>query len=462
MTKGKDEKLLWGGCFSEEPDELLRKFNDSFLFDRELLAEDIEGSLAWAGELKHAGVLNQAEHSKITRALKEILKETSESGFGDASHEDIHSFVESMLSGKIGSLAGKLHTGRSRNDQVALDLRLYIKKAFAEAREMTLCLASALAEKASQEYATPLPGYTHLKRAIPITFGHWCLAYCEMFLRDVSRFSDALARADECPLGSGALAGSPIGIDRKRLAESLGFARPSQNSIDAVSDRDTAAEYLFCGAQLNIHLSRLAEDVIIFSSDEFGFITLPDSLATGSSRMPHKKNPDLMELVRGHAGRAIGNLSGFLAVMKGLPLAYDKDMQLDKEPVFEMRRTLGMELPLLSMFIAKMKLNRDSMLKAASDERLLVTDLADAMVSRGIPFREAHEIAGKRLSEATGRGCTIRDLGEGGGVTNSDLDAMEIKRVLAKRANIGGTSPARVKDAAAKMKQRITKMRSSK
>jgi argininosuccinate lyase len=300
-----------------------------------------------------------------------------------------------------------------------------------------------------------MPGYTHLKRAEPVTFGHWALAYVEMLLRDASRLSAAKERADECPLGSGALSGSPLDIDRERLARSLGFARATRNSLDAVSDRDAALEFLFASSLALSHLSRLAEDLIFFSSDECAFVELPDDFSTGSSRMPHKKNPDLLELTRGHAGRAIGELSGLLAVTKGIPLAYDKDLQLDKEPVFRMRAVLATLLPALTGLVRGLLVRRDAMRDAASDDRLLATELADALAARGVPFRRAHEVVGKRFAESLETGKSLRALGPAGEIGVRDLSALDVKRALAKRTALGGTSPARVVAAAKAARKRI-------
>jgi argininosuccinate lyase len=386
-------KKLWGGRFEEEPSELLRALNDSFSFDHLLFAEDIEGSVAWAHALELAGVLASDEAERLIAALKRIPQPTS---FQD--HEDIHSYVEAKLHEAIGPLAGKLHTGRSRNDQVATDVKLWLKRACDETMANVRLLATTLARRAADEAATPMPGYTHSKQAEPITFGLWCLAYCEMLLRDVDRFAAAQQRGDECPLGSGALSGSPLPIDRQALAHSLGFARATANSLDAVSDRDFAAEVLFASTLLLSHLSRLAEDLIFFTSDEAAYAELPDALATGSSRMPQKKNPDVLELVRGHAGRAIGELAGLLAVMKGLPLAYDKDLQLDKEPLFRMQATLAAALPALTALIGGLKLNRERMRAAAQSPLLMATAIADAMAARGVPFREAHERVGRQIN----------------------------------------------------------------
>ncbi|MCA1732862.1 MAG: argininosuccinate lyase, partial [Acidobacteria bacterium] len=318
---------MWGGRFKAAPDPRLRALNDSLAFDWELVTQDVRGSIAWAEALADAGVLSANEAKRMVGALRGIAREFTSappelesSGHLGRGHEDVHSWVEARLREKVGALAGKLHTGRSRNDQVATDLRLWLLEALREAGDLTLDLAEALATRGAAEAATVMPGYTHLKRAEPVTFGHWCLAYSAMLMRDASRFADALDRADECPLGSGALAGTPLVIDREALAQELGFSRASSNSLDAVSDRDAPAEYLFAVSLLFTHLSRFAEDLIFYSADEVGFVELPDSLATGSSRMPQKKNPDLLELARGYAGRSIGELTGFLALLKGLPL----------------------------------------------------------------------------------------------------------------------------------------------
>jgi argininosuccinate lyase len=332
-------------------------------------------------------------------------------------------------------------------------------KALREGRGLILDIAGVLALRAWEEASSPMPGYTHLKRAVPVTFGHWAHAYVEMLLRDADRFASSRARADECPLGSGALAGTPLTVDRAALARSLGFSRPTANSIDAVSDRDAAAEYLFAAGLLLSHLSRMAEDLILFSSDEFGFVELPESLSTGSSRMPHKKNPDVLELVRGHAGRAIGELAGLLAVLKGLPLAYDKDLQLDKEPVFRTRAILAAALPALTALLAGMRLDRRRMREAASDGRLLVTELADALAARGIPFRKAHEIVGRRLADGGPVDRPLLKFGPGAGITKEDLLALDVDRALRKRLTYGGTAPAAVKRAARASMTKIARLR---
>ena len=409
---------MWGGRFSEGPSALLRALNDSFAFDRELFAEDVEGSVAWAQALGDAGVLTSDEVSTLVDALHSLT-------ISDSDAEDVHSYVESKLGELVGPLAGKLHTGRSRNDQVATDLKLWLKKACDDFDALATALARALAQRAIEEAATPMPGYTHLKQAEPVTFGHWCLAYVEMLRRDVARIEDAKSRGDECPLGSGALAGTPLTIDREKLAHSLGFARATANSLDAVSDRDFAAEYLFCTSMLLTHLSRLAEDLIFFTSDEAGYAELPDAMATGSSRMPHKKNPDVLELARGNAARMLGELTGFLALLKGLPLAYNKDLQLDKEPLFRARTTLALLLPALTALVSGLQLT-PKMRDAAASPLLLATDAADTLAATGIPFREAHEIAGKQGSVSTA----------------------SVEEVLSKKNVLGGTAPDRVLAAA--------------
>jgi argininosuccinate lyase len=413
---------MWGGRFASPPSELLRRLNDSFVFDRELFDDDVTGSVAWARALGRAGVLSEHEVDAILGALTRIPPPQG----GETGFEDVHSYVEQKLYDEIGPLAGKLHTGRSRNDQVATDLKLWLKRATAEARANVHALARGLAQRALDEAATPMPGYTHLKQAEPVTFGHWCMAYVSMLTRDLARLDDAVVRNDECPLGSGALAGTPLEIDRDALARSLGFARATSNSLDSVSDRDFAADYLYAAALLLSHLSRLAEDLIFFSTDEAGYVELPDAMATGSSRMPHKKNPDVLELARGHAGRAIGELTGLLALLKGLPLAYDKDLQLDKEPLFRTRAVLGVLLPALSALIEGLQLQRDRMREAAASPMLLATDAADELAAKGIPFREAHEIVGRE----------------------SQRSFNPIETILAKKSALGGTAPERVREAA--------------
>lgn len=425
---------LWGGRFEGEPSPLLRRLNDSFAFDRELFDDDVEGSMAWARALSDAGVLSDEELDIFLGALARIEPPS------DGDYEDVHSYVEAKLYEMIGAGAGKLHTGRSRNDQVATDLKLWLKRACGEAIDSATALATVLANRAAEEAATPMPGYTHSKQAEPITFGHWCLAYVEMLFRDRSRFLTAIARGDECPLGSGALAGTPLSIDRQELARSLGFDRATANSIDGVSDRDFAADYLFAASLMLTHLSRLAEDLIFFTSDEAAYAELPDAMATGSSRMPQKKNPDVLELARGYAARGIGELTGFLAILKGLPLAYDKDLQLDKEPLFRTRRVIAVLLPALAELIKGLALDRDRMRAAAGGDALIATAVADALAATGVPFREAHDQVSRNLAD-------LPSLAKQHGVT---LDGM-----LAKKSAYGGTAPERVRAAALAVKESL-------
>ena len=453
LTRATQKSSLWGGRFKTATSELLRALNDSLRFDRELFAVDVEGSLAWADALAKAGVLSAAEEKRLQAGLRAVL--AAGPPLATATDEDVHAFVERELTERIGPLGGKLHTGRSRNDQVATDLRLYVRDAFDEVIVSTRLVAKALATRAEAEAATPMPGYTHSKRAEPVTFGHFCLAHTEPLLRDVDRLRAARTRANECPLGSGALSGTPIAVDRQKLAASLGFDRPTANSMDGVADRDFVADYLYSATLLLSHLSRLAEDLIFFQSDEAGFVALPDALATGSSRMPQKKNPDLLELCRGHAGRALGELTGLLALLKGLPLAYDKDLQLDKEPVFRVRALLNVLLPAVAALLDGLSLDRAAMARAAGDERLLATALADALSDRGVPFRKAHEIVGSRFREAEEAGTSMSALGPSAEITRQDLTALDLRRVLERRSSVGGTAPKRVKAAAVAAKRRL-------
>jgi argininosuccinate lyase len=443
-------KILWGGRFTAETSALLRRLNDSLWFDRELFAVDVAGSIAWVAALEHAGALSKLEAKKLIAGLRAVKPPADA-----ATDEDVHSYVERELGEIVGPLAGKLHTGRSRNDQVATDLRLYVRAATDETLQGVRGIAAALIGRAEREADWPMPGYTHSKRAEPVTLGHFWLAHAEPLLRDLDRLAAARARGNQCPLGSGALSGTPLPIDRKRLAAALGFDAPTANSMDGVADRDFVIDYLAATAMLLQHVSRLAEDLIFFQTDEAGFISLPDALATGSSRMPQKKNPDLLELCRGQAGRAIGELAGLLGVLKGLPLAYDKDLQLDKEPVFRTRVTLAALLPAVRALIDELVAHRDRLAAAAGDERLLATALADALAARGVPFREAHELVGRRFRLAEERGTTMAALGAGDGITAGDLRALELSAVLGRRSAIGGTAPRRVAQAAREAKKRL-------
>lgn len=456
---------MWGGRFDEEPDELLRQLNDSFGVDQSLVEEDISGSMAWARALASAGIYTAGEAAQVVSALEDLREscrttELLSRAVAERRHEDVHSFVEAELIARVGDLGRRLHTGRSRNDQVATDLKLWMRGAFRETRESVLSLAGAFARRAAETADVAMPGYTHLKRAEPVTFGHWCLAWVEMLLRDADRFAAAAVRADQCPLGSAALAGSPLPLDRHAIATELGFSAPTANSIDAVSSRDAVVDWHHAVASLMSTLSRFAEDLIILSCDEFAYVALPDRLATGSSRMPQKKNPDLLELVRGLAARAIGDLTSILGVMKGIPLSYDKDLQLDKESLIAQRRMLALVLPALTMLVDTIALDTERMNAGASEDALLATAVADRMAVRGIPFRVAHEEVGRLFVEAERRGVPLREVGATGQITADDLLALTVEGALESKDVFGGTAPARVRQAAAAALARIESLSS--
>ena len=401
---------LWGGRFSGKLDEQAWKLNTSLPFDQRLASQDVIGSLAWARALLKAGVLSSGEHSVTANGLKSIADEFKNGSFtfteGD---EDIHTAVERRLGELIGDPAGKLHTGRSRNDQVATDFRLWMMEAIPELQQSIRGLQSVLVGAAEDTPSVVMPGYTHLQRAQPITLAHWLMSHFWSLQRDVERLSDLTKRVSVLPLGSGALAGTTLKIDREALAADLGFAVTSSNSLDAVSDRDFAAEYLFCAAMTGVHLSKLSEAVILFSTAEFGFFELSDAFSTGSSLMPQKKNPDLFELARGKSGTLVGLLTGLLTTLKGLPSTYDKDLQEDKLPVFQATDTLMTLLPVLGGALKTMSIKADKML-AAIDSSLYATDLADYLVHLGVPFRTAHGMVGKAVRLAAEKKSSLDKL----------------------------------------------------
>ncbi|ACL23212.1 argininosuccinate lyase [Chloroflexus aggregans] len=447
------EHRLWGGRFSEPTAAEMRRFNDSFRFDRRLADVDITGSIAWAGALAQAGLIDEDEYAALVRGLELVRAEFANGTFVPAEgDEDIHTAVERRLRELIGDAALKLHTGRSRNDQVATDMRLYTIGIARQLDRRLRDLQLALLTQAELHTDTLMPGYTHLQRAQPITFGHWCLAYIEMFARDRSRLRDAITRMRVLPLGAGALAGNALGIERERLTELLDeFDELAANSLDAVSDRDFVAEILFICALIGIHLSRLAEDIILYASAEFGFIELADAYSTGSSLMPQKKNPDSMELLRGKSGRLLGNVVTLLTVLKGLPLTYNKDMQEDKEPLFDSFDTLDLGLQVAAAALATMTVHPERM-AAALDDAMLATDLADELVRRGIPFRVAHGKVGQLVRRAQTLGVSLRHLPltEYQAVEPS-LDAgvyaiFDMARSVAQKASYGGTAPQRVRE----------------
>ncbi len=455
-----DTHKLWGGRFASPTAEDMAAFNDSFRFDRRLADVDIQGSIAWAAALAQAALISSDEHRLLTDGLEQVRSEFAENRFqpqpGD---EDIHTAVERRLHELIGPPALKLHTGRSRNDQVATDLRLFCRQAIEMLAARLTHLQSALLDQAEQHTSTAMPGYTHLQRAQPITFAHWCLAYVEMFERDCTRLHDCATRTSSMPLGAGALAGNSLGIERLPLAEALGFATVAGNSLDAVADRDFVAELLFCCALAGVHLSRLAEDLILYSSAEFGFIELADAYSTGSSLMPQKKNPDSMELLRGKSGRLTGNLVALLTMLKGLPLAYNKDMQEDKEPLFDSLDTLDLGLRVAAAAVATMQASAGRM-AAALDEAMLATDLADELVARGVPFREAHGKVGRLVRRALALGVGLHQLPlEEYRAVQPDLDesiaaVFDFARSVERKASLGGTAPRRVSEQIAHWRQR--------
>ena len=401
---------LWGGRFEGKTDDLMKRLNDSFRFDQRLYVADIQGSIAYARALLGVGLLNSQEYNSIVQGLKDVLAEFEDGRFEPLpSDEDIHTAVERRLTELIGPTAGKLHTGRSRNDQVALDLRLWLMDQIDVIREMVADVQTAIVEKAEAHLDLIMPGYTHMQPAQPVLFSHWLMNIFWMLERDQDRLADCRRRTAICPLGSGALAGNPFGIDRVALAEALGMAAISQNSIDAVSDRDFATEFLFAVALIGTHLSRFAEDLILFSGPAYRFVTLGEQYTTGSSLMPQKRNPDALELARSKSGRLLGDLVSLMMTLKGLPSSYNKDLQEDKEPLFDSMDTLETLLPVIAGIIKSIEPNRKAM-NGALDISMLATDLADYLVRRGMPFREAHGVVGRLVRQAENRGVELDQL----------------------------------------------------
>ena len=402
---------LWAGRFQGETSRLVDDFNTSLPFDQRLWQEDLAGSLAHAQMLGRCGILSPDDVKQICDGLSGIRADLESGALPPPQDaEDIHMWVEALLTQRIGEAGKRLHTARSRNDQVAVDLRLYLKKEIAAIRKQLLALLDVLAQKADTYLDTVMPGYTHLQRAQPITFGHHLLAYAAMLQRDVTRLEDCAVRMDECPLGCGALAGTTYPIDRFDTARALGFTRPTANSLDGVSDRDYAIEFLSDASLLMMHLSRFSEEIILWCSWEFKFIELSDAYATGSSIMPQKKNPDVAELVRGKTGRVYGDLITLLTVMKSLPLAYNKDMQEDKEPVFDAVDTLTMCLPVFTAMLDTMTVLPERMENAAKTGFLNATDCADYLTRKGLPFRDAYKIAGTLVHLCAARGITLEEV----------------------------------------------------
>jgi len=442
---------LWGGRFTAETDKLMARFNDSLSFDQRLYAADIQGSIAYAGALVRVGLISPEEHDQMITGLRQVRVEFEADTFqiqpGD---EDIHTAVERRLAELIGPAAGKLHTGRSRNDQVATDLRLYLVATAQNLHRALTDLQSAIVDQAEAHLGVLMPGYTHLQQAQPVLFSHWLLSYFWKLQRDRERLSDAMRRASALPLGAGALAGNPFGIDRGALAEVLGFASVAENSIDAVNDRDYVAEFLAWAALLQIHLSSLAEDLILWSSREFGFVQVDDAFATGSSLMPQKKNPDSLELVRGKSGRIAGSLVSLLITLKGLPTAYNKDLQEDKEALFDAIDTLSLELPVAAAVIRTLTVHSTRM-AAALDDAMLATDLADYLVRKGVPFRQSHHLIGQAVLRAEQLRVTLQglDLTEYQSIHPAfDVDLYQVfdfQRSVEARSSEGGTAPSAVR-----------------
>jgi argininosuccinate lyase len=453
-------KKLWGAGFEATANPALEAFWNSIMFDKRLAAHDIMGSIAHAEMLGKTGIISELDAKKIVKGLKSILADAKKGKIDfRLADEDIHMNVERILHERIGAVAGKLHTARSRNDQVALDMHLFTREACGEIIGLLSGLVDALASKAEQNIGAVMPGYTHLQRAQPVLFAHHLLAYAWMFRRDIRRLENVIESVAACPLGSGALAGTTFPIDRTQTAKALGFERPYPNSMDAVSNRDYVVELLAANALIAAHLSRLCEEVILWVSSEFGFVTLGDAYCTGSSMMPQKKNADLAELVRGKTGRVYGALTTMLTVLKGLPLTYNKDFQEDKECLFDSVDTVKQSLFHITGMMKTLKARPDKMLKATKEGFLNATDLADYLVGRKLPFREAHEVAAKLVRYCLERGKTLEELPLAELKKFSPLfgqdvyNAIDVNTVVARRESFGGTAEAAVRAQLALLKK---------
>ncbi len=450
---GAATNAMWGGRFADGPSAIMREINASIPFDKALWRQDIAASKAHVAMLGAAGIVAVEDAEAISAGLDAVAAEYEADGVPeDWDREDIHMTTEARLAELIGPVAGRLHTARSRNDQVATDFRLWVRDAFAQMDEGLAALQRALVTRAGEHAGSIMPGFTHLQTAQPVTLGHHLMAYYEMFRRDRARLADARVRMNECPLGSAALAGTGFPIDRDATAQALGFDRPTANSLDAVSDRDFALDFLWCCSATALHLSRLAEELILWASQPFGFIRLPDSLSTGSSIMPQKKNPDAAELVRGHSGRVIGALTSLMITMKGLPLAYSKDMQDDKPPVFEAASLMALSVAAMTGMIEGATFNTARMRAAAELGYATATDLADWLVRQaGIPFREAHHITGAAVKLAESRGVALDQLpladlqAIDARIGGSVYSALSVDASVAARSSYGGTAPDQVR-----------------
>ncbi len=452
MTEAKN---LWGGRFTGKTDEVFAEFNNSFGFDRRLFFADLQASIAHCTALFHAGVLTRLEAERIKNGLQTILKRADydKNYFDELPSEDVHSFIEARLVQLIGDAGKKLHTGRSRNDQVATAFRLWLREEIREITKIALELQKVLLETAEKQKDAVLPGYTHLQRAQPIMWAHWCLAYFEMLARDRERLDEVWRRVNVLPLGSAALAGTSYEIDREEVARQLGFEGISANSLDAVSDRDFAVEFVGACSLVMVHLSRMAEDLILYASSEFQFIELSDAVSTGSSIMPQKKNPDALELIRGKAGRIFGHQTALLTTLKGLPMAYNKDLQEDKEAVFDTVDTIKICLRVTAIVLNNLHVNEEKTRKAATTGYLNATELADYLVQKDVPFRLAHDTVGKIVMSAISKNKEINelDLSEmkffSEHIEEDVFEALSLEKTLASKNQIGGTAPERVFEA---------------
>ncbi len=460
--KDTSSSTIWGGRFDGGPSEIMERINASIDFDQRMYAQDIAVSKAHAAMLVEQNIISAEDGARISDGLDQILGEIEAGDFEFKTElEDIHMNVEARLTKIVGEAAGRLHTARSRNDQVATDFKLWVRDELDQLDHDLHSFQSVLITRAEEHAATIIPGYTHLQTAQPVTLGHHLLAYVEMIGRDRGRVVDCRARLNENPLGSGALAGTSFPINRQTTTAALGFDAPTANSLDAVSDRDFALEYLSLASILSVHLSRLAEEIVVWASASFGFVNLPDSFSTGSSMLPQKRNPDAAELVRAKSGRVIGNLNSLLIVMKSLPLAYSKDMQEDKEPVFETADTLALTIAAMTGMFEEITFNSDNMLAAAMAANSNAIDLADWLVRvLGKPFREAHHISGAMVKLAESKDCTLEELsledmqGIEPGITAEVLSVLDVEQALKARSSFGGTAPANVKDACAQARQK--------
>jgi len=462
-TKKKPSKAkLWGGRFTEKTNKLVEDFTASIPYDWRLYTYDIAGSVAHAAMLAETGIVTQNEASRIIKGLEEIRQEIATGSFSfSLDLEDIHMNIEHRLIEKIGAVGGKLHSARSRNDQVALDIRMYLRDEIRAIQALLKSLQKVLVALSDKNQDVVMPGYTHLQRAQPVLFGHHLLAYYEMFKRDHSRLEDCFRRVNEMPLGAGALAGTVLPIDRRYVAKKLGFSSICENSMDAVSDRDFAIEFVSACAQIMMHLSRLSEEFVIWSSAEFGFISISDAFTTGSSIMPQKKNPDVAEITRGKTGRVYGSLMALLTLMKGLPLAYNRDMQEDKEPLFDAADTVSRSLTVFTEMMKGMTVNRETMRKAAEDGFITATDLADYLVKKGIPFRRAHEAVGRAVLRATELGCGLAELPLAEykrlvpQIDENVYEAISVDASVNRRTSLGGTAPRNLKKRLESLKTKI-------